>query len=240
MKASAVNSKDTILEYIAPLTPAKLTGGFPCPMIFSTGSSDDVYRCFMPPEMADRGTSRNIEGPGRRRGFVVKIDQGPPLQGFKEQPLDDPHHPVVLGGYQCDGIPPPIRPTCAADAVDVTFGSVGNIVVNDMGNLGDVDPPGRDIGGGKDTVRTVTEAVHGFLAAILRKVALQRRRLVSRLQQLLTELLGSMLRPGEDEYGTGLGLPQKLHQKPRLQVLRHRVDGVAYRDGRGRLPHLDR
>jgi len=148
-------------------------------MTFPSRSEKNVFLFFLLQTISGGRGYRRIAAPNRPRNSVVETRQSPSLQGFAEQTLNGPHYSFVLRGYQRKGVPISRSPTCAADAVNVGFGSVRNVVVNDVGNPGDVDSPGGDIGRGEDAVRTVAESFHGFLTPALGKVALQRRCLVS-------------------------------------------------------------
>ena len=146
--------------------------GFPLSMRFPFRSEKKVFRLFLRLPISGGRGYRRTAVPNRPRDSVVKTGQSPSLQGFMEQTLDGPHHSLVLRGYQRKSVPTSRSPTCAADAVNVGFSRVRNIVVNDVGYPGDVDSPGGDIGRGEDAVRTVTESFHSCLAPALGKVAL--------------------------------------------------------------------
>ena len=59
----------------------------------------------------------------------------------------------------------------AADAVDVFLGGFGDIVVDDVGNRGDVEAAGGDIGGDQAGEFAFAELPQGLFAAGLREVA---------------------------------------------------------------------
>jgi len=141
-------------------------------MIFPSCSDENVFRCFQLMGIpSGRGYSRTV-APNRPRNSVIEIGQSPSLQRFTEQPLNGPHHSLVLRSDEGKGVPLPRCPTGSSDAVNVRFRSVGNIVVDYVGNPADVDPPGRDISGGENAVRTVAKTFHRFPAAILGKIPL--------------------------------------------------------------------
>ena len=148
-------------------------------MIFPSRSEKNVFLSFLLQTISGGRGYRRIVAPNRPRNSVVETRQSPSLQGFAEQTLNGPHCSFILRGYQRKGVPISRSPTCSADAVNVGFSSVRNVIVNDVGNPGDVDSPGRKIGRGEDAVRTVAESFHGFLTPALGKVTLQRRCLVS-------------------------------------------------------------
>ncbi len=59
----------------------------------------------------------------------------------------------------------------ASDAVDVNFGIFGDVVIDDVGDLVDVDAAGGEIGGDKDVDFAGFEAAHDALAFVLHEVA---------------------------------------------------------------------
>jgi hypothetical protein len=70
------------------------------------------------------------------------------------------------------------RAARAADAVDVALGLVGQVVVDDVGHLVDVDAARRDVGGDQHAGRAVGEGRQRALSGALGLVAVDRRRVV--------------------------------------------------------------
>src|ERR1700721_1789750 len=61
---------------------------------------------------------------------------------------------------------------CAADAMDEIFGDVGKIIVDDVGDVLDVNAASGDVGGDKDAILPALEAGEGRGALRLRAVAM--------------------------------------------------------------------
>jgi hypothetical protein len=74
--------------------------------------------------------------------------------------LDLTHHADILGGDEVDGNTLTTETTTTTDTVDVVLAVGGEIVVDDQGNLLDIDTTGEEIGGDQDTRRAGAELLH--------------------------------------------------------------------------------
>ncbi|GKT55011.1 hypothetical protein ColTof4_08128 [Colletotrichum tofieldiae] len=70
------------------------------------------------------------------------------------------HHADILGGNEVDGNTLTTETTTTTDTVDVVLAVGGEVVVDDQGNLLDVDTTGQEVGGDQDTRRSGTELLH--------------------------------------------------------------------------------
>lgn len=70
------------------------------------------------------------------------------------------HHSDVLGGDEVDGNTLSAETTTTTDSVNVVLSVGGEIVVDDQGNLLDIDTTGQEIGGDQDTRRAGSELLH--------------------------------------------------------------------------------
>lgn len=70
------------------------------------------------------------------------------------------HHADILGGDEVDGNTLSAETTTTTDTVDVVLAVGGKVVVDDQGNLLDVDTTGQKVSGDQDTGRTGTELLH--------------------------------------------------------------------------------
>jgi hypothetical protein len=84
--------------------------------------------------------------------------------------------------------------------MNICIGSVGYIVVDDMGYLGYIYSSRCDICRNKYPESSIPETVHCSLPARLREVPLQRSRLIALLGQLFTQALGTVLGAREYQY----------------------------------------
>jgi hypothetical protein len=121
----------------------------------------------------------------------------------------------------------------ATDAVGVGVGGVGDVEVDDVADLGDVDAPGGDVRGHQDPVGAGLEAVEGGLALALGQVALDAGGAAAGLAQHLGQGFGLVLGAGEHDDRVGLGLIEQFHEQRGLAAGGHGVDGVVHGLGRG-------
>ena len=113
---------------------------------------------------------------------------------------DGPHHACVIDRRQSKRITGTGGPTGTTDAMDICLGGIGNIEIDDMGNLTDVDSPGRDIGRHQHLKGAAPKTVKSLLPPMLRQIPLQRSCPVARFAQLLAEPFGAMLSAGKDQH----------------------------------------
>ena len=141
-----------------------------------------------------------------------------------------------------DGLAPPARPAGSADAVDVGLGHLGQVVVEYVGQLLDIQSPGGDVGGHQTADVSRLEVSQGLLAGGLALVAVDGGGGDARLAQVPGHLVGSVLGAGEDQ---GVFRPLPLHemgQERGLVPLVHQIDRLAdhlHRGGDGVYRHLD-
>lgn len=89
--------------------------------------------------------------------------------------LDFSHHANIIGGDEVDSDTLSPESTATSDAMDVVLTVGGEIVVDDQGNLLDVDATGQKIGGNEDTRRTRSELLHDNITLGLLHVAMHGR-----------------------------------------------------------------
>lgn len=74
--------------------------------------------------------------------------------------LDFTHHTDIVGGDEVDGDTLTTETTTTTDTVNVVLTVGGQVVVDDQGNLLNVDTTGQQVSGNQDTRRTGTELLH--------------------------------------------------------------------------------
>jgi hypothetical protein len=89
--------------------------------------------------------------------------------------LDLAHHTDIVGGDEVDGHTLATETTTTTDTVDVVLAVGGEIVVDDKGNLLDVDATGEEVSGDQDTGRTGTELLHDNVTLALVHVTVHGR-----------------------------------------------------------------
>src|SRR5574341_1330547 len=131
----------------------------------------------------------------RRSGrLVIKALYGAAFDLFAEHALDAPDSGLVIAGGEGEGVAGLGGPSVAADPVRIGIGDVGNVVVDDVGNAGNIDAAGRYISRQEDLMRAAAEPVESGLALVLRQVSLERRGPVPGLLQLPAHGLRAVLR----------------------------------------------
>ena len=105
----------------------------------------------------------------------------------------------LLAVAERDRDPGRARPGGAADAVDVGFGDVRQIVVDDVRDAVDVDAARRDVGRDEHPAMPRLEAGKRPLALRLALVAVDRRRRDAARRKRAHDLVGAVLGAGEDE-----------------------------------------
>lgn len=89
--------------------------------------------------------------------------------------LDFSHHADILSGDKVDGNTLTSETTSATDSVDVVLPVGWEIVVDDQGNLLDIDTTGQKISGDQDTGRSGTELLHDQITLTLVHVSVHGR-----------------------------------------------------------------
>jgi len=174
----------------------------------------------------------------RSRHLVVEIVQGASFHRRANGPVDGPYHLLVFTGDQGKRLTAVFGPAGSPDAMDIRLGRRGHIVVDHMGNIGNINSAGRDVRRHQDLVFARLEAVHGIPPPRLRQVALQRGRAKTDLGQFPAQLPGFMFGPGEDQHSAGIRVAQQFKQQGCLQMLGDRVKSMADRVGRRIIAHL--
>ena len=122
-----------------------------------------------------------------------------------------------------DGSPLPARPAGAADAVDVGLRHLGEVVVEHVGELLDVQPPGGDVGGHQALDLPGLEVGQGLLPGGLALVAVDGGGGNTRLGQIPGHLVGPVLGAGEHQGVFHIQLPEQMGEQLGLVVLVHKV-----------------
>ena len=91
-----------------------------------------------------------------------------------------------------------------SNSVDVALWDIGQVVVENMGDVIDIDSSGCDIGGNQNSNVTVTEAVERTLPGSLRFVSVNCGAVDSGSLELLAKPVGTVFCPSEDDRSTDL------------------------------------
>ena len=127
----------------------------------------------------------------------------------------------------------------AADAVDEVVRGVGQIVVDDVSDVLDVDAARGNVGGDQHAVLAVLEALEGGGALRLAAIAVDDVSVVAELLELLRDAVGAVLGAREDEE-RALFFAEHLVEQAELLVLHDGVDAqLNLVGGLGGLADLD-
>ena len=85
------------------------------------------------------------------------------------------HHADIIGGDEVDGNTLTAETATTTNAMDVVLAVGGEVVVDDEGNLLDIDTTGQEISGDQDTGRAGTELLHDQITLSLVHVTVHGR-----------------------------------------------------------------
>ena len=137
-----------------------------------------------------------------RRAAVVVLGVEPEVAG------DLAHVVVLLGHHEADPDAVAAGARRAPDPVDVGVAVARGVEVDHVGDVVDVDPAGRDVGGDERVDVTGRELSEGAVALVLGLVAVHRHRLDALLDQALDQAVGAVLGADEDQRAAALGIAQ--------------------------------
>lgn len=89
--------------------------------------------------------------------------------------LDLTHHADIVGGDEVDGNTLTSETSTTTNAMDVVLAVGGEIVVDDKGDLLDIDTTGEEVSGDEDTGRSGTELLHNDITLSLVHVTVHGR-----------------------------------------------------------------
>lgn len=101
----------------------------------------------------------------------------------------------------------------AAGAMDVGLGGIRHVVVDHMGNPGNINAPGSDICCHQHLEPAALEAVHSLFTHVLGKIALQGSGIKTGMRQFGCQAFGLVLGAGENQGRQHSFVAQKLHEK---------------------------
>src|SRR5690554_3542816 len=115
----------------------------------------------------------------------------------------------------------------AANAVNIAFRFVRQLIVDDMSNARNVNAARGDIGCHQHARLAIAEIVERALSCTLRLVAMDRLSDDARLFKLLADAIGTMFRPCKDDDAGKVGVVQKLCKKLALALSIHMEDALV-------------
>ena len=149
------------------------------------------------------------------------------LDFLADEPLDVAKVRAVFARDERHGLPGFARAAGAADAVDVVFRDVRQVVVDDVRQRLDVEAPRGDVGGDEHLQLAVLEALQGLHALRLALVAVDRGGFDAVVLQLLGEPVGAVLGPAEHQHLLPVARLHQVREQLALPVLVDRVRDLA-------------
>ena len=140
-----------------------------------------------------------------------------------EDSLDIAQQAVFVRRDQRNRLPGRARPARAADAMHVVLRHVGQLVIDHLRQLLDVEAAGRDFGGDQRGHLSALEHVERFDASGLTLVAVDRGGADAGALELLREPVGAVLGARENQHLAPLALLNQVHQQMPLLLLLHPV-----------------
>ena len=138
---------------------------------------------------------------------------------------------VVVGALvrraERDGRPLETGAARPPDAVDVRLRHLGNIKVDDVRQLLDVDPARGNVRRDKDAAAPLLEGGQRRLTGVLRFVAVDRLRGEAGTRQIARHAVSAVLRPREDEHGDELRVFQQPREEAALVLAVDEIDVLA-------------
>ena len=146
-----------------------------------------------------------------------------------DETFDIGEEDFLVQAHQRDRLAAGPRPPGAADAVHIILGHVGQLEVDDVGQLVDVDAAGRDVGGHQHLERAGLELGQRLGARPLALVAVDRHRGDPLIVQVLGQPVRAVLHAREDEHLVPIAVANELGKQILLLLAADRVN--LLRDG---------
>src|SRR5262245_26821780 len=121
----------------------------------------------------------------------------------------------------------------AADAMNIVFGMVRHVEVNDMADLLDIDAARGDIGGDHHFVTAIAKAVERLLALALRAVGVKHSNGMVLLMQPARHTVGAVFGTAKNQHLIVVGAAERLFQERLLLLASHGIQSMSHRRGRG-------
>ena len=123
--------------------------------------------------------------------------------------------------------------------MDVIVRIVGNVVVDDMRNVPDVDAAGSDVRGNQNLIMIPPEPFQCLLTLALRPARVDASYLVTLLLEHAVEPVGAMLRASKHQQRAHRLPTQKMQEQITFQMRWHRKKALLNsHNGRATAPHL--
>jgi hypothetical protein len=119
---------------------------------------------------------------------------------------------AIVWSHQCESCTVAFSASGTPDAVDIGIGCIGDIIIDDVGNLLHINPACGNIRGHEHPHRAAPKVIQSRLALFLGTIAMQTGRLVARPPDLLQHAIGPMFGAGKDQDCATVMLVQQFQQ----------------------------
>ena len=171
--------------------------------------------------------------------FLGARDEGAIREAFEaelrnlraDEALDVADVVRVFRSHERKRIADGLRPAGAADAVNVILGLFRDIVIDNVGDAGDVDAAGGDVRRDHDFIFATLESGERLDALVLRTVRVEDGDGMVGGFEPARDFVGTVLRAGEYQHAVEIGLREERFEQFEFLVGGDRIEGVV--DGRG-------
>ena len=173
---------------------------------------------------------RNLETFG---GFlrVVEIGEGDSGEALVDGAFDGAEIGLFIVGDEGEGVADGRGAAGAADAVDVIFGDVRAVEVDDVGDACDVDAAGGDVGGDQDAVAADLKPSRAAVRWPWERLPWMGMQEMPLVGEVLGEAVGAVLGAGEADDGFEFLALQEFFEQGGFEMLRDGIDGLRDADG---------
>jgi hypothetical protein len=132
----------------------------------------------------------------------------------------------VLGDHDGEGVAARLGAAGAADAMDVIFGMLRHVVIDDVTDVGDVQPARGDVGGDEDFVFALAKTLQGLFAFSLRAVGMQHGDGVVGALEQSGDAVRAVFRAAENEDGIVIHALEQFEQQVSFLRVGNGIDDV--------------
>ena len=123
-----------------------------------------------------------------------------------QQTLDILQLMMVFARHKTCGAAGRLHPSGATDAMDIIFRTIGQIEIDHVADVRDIDPSGGNIRCDQHTERPASKTLQRGAPLRETPVTMQHGHSMTCTTQHAPKPIGSVLRPGEDQCGILIGL----------------------------------
>ena len=134
---------------------------------------------------------------------------------------------MFVGADEAHSIADGIGAAGASDAVDVVLVGHGEVIIDDVGDAGDIDAAGGDIGSDEDADFAGFEGFEGAEAMILGFIGMEGGDFEARGFEFAGDAIGAVFGSGEDEDGIVGGIGEEGDEEGEFEVAADFVDGLG-------------